>query len=229
MTCWNNCIAKSGNPAAQAFWKCALDNDCFNKIEKIKDPQPCIEAKCPNEWAACQKDPKCKPALDDCYKKCGTKESCWALCLPSKGSQAAVDVAKCAQKNGCLSIKSDRETALSIFTPQDCIKEHCPDQSHACRNDPRCMRTLNECEKQCQNNQTCWSNCVAKSGNPAAQAFWKCVVDNDCLNQVESKSIALRDPQKCIEEKCPNEWKACQNDKNCVPTLEDCQKKCGTK
>jgi hypothetical protein len=30
------------------------------------DPQKCIEEKCPNEWAACQKDPKCIPALQDC-------------------------------------------------------------------------------------------------------------------------------------------------------------------
>lgn len=69
----------------------------------LTDPQKCIEEKCPNQWAACQKDPKCIPALQDCQKKCGTKASCWEFCLPSKGSQAAVDVAKCANANHCLS------------------------------------------------------------------------------------------------------------------------------
>ena len=73
-------------------------------------PQQCIEQKCPSQWAACQKDPKCIPALDDCNKKCGTKASCWSFCLPSKGSQAAIDVAKCAQANGC--DKAAEETSL---------------------------------------------------------------------------------------------------------------------
>jgi hypothetical protein len=68
------------------------------------DPQQCIEEKCPNEWAACQKDPKCIPALQDCQQKCGSKVSCWTLCLPSKGSQAAINVAKCAQANNCLAM-----------------------------------------------------------------------------------------------------------------------------
>ena len=73
----------------------------FRMQNEVADPQQCIEEKCPNQWAACQKDSKCIPALQDCEKKCGTKASCWTLCLPSKGSQAAIDVAKCAQANGC--------------------------------------------------------------------------------------------------------------------------------
>ena len=73
----------------------------FRMQNEVADPQQCIEEKCPTQWAACQKDPKCIPALQDCEKKCGTKASCWTLCLPSKGSQAAIDVAKCAQANGC--------------------------------------------------------------------------------------------------------------------------------
>ena len=61
--------------------KCAQDNHCFDHHHKkkeistalvvIDDPQQCIEEKCPNEWAACQKDSKCIPALEDCEKKCG--------------------------------------------------------------------------------------------------------------------------------------------------------------
>ena len=68
----------------------------------LADPQQCIEEKCPTQWANCQKDPKCVPALQDCQKKCGTKASCWGFCLSSKGSQAPIDVAKCAQSNSCL-------------------------------------------------------------------------------------------------------------------------------
>jgi hypothetical protein len=30
----------------------------------LNDPIPCIEQKCPTQYAACQKDPKCLPALD---------------------------------------------------------------------------------------------------------------------------------------------------------------------
>ena len=86
----------------------------------VADPQQCIEEKCPNEWAACQKDAKCIPALQDCQRKCGTKTSCWELCLPSKGSQAAIDVAKCAQKNNCLTIP-EPSTALMVADPQQCI------------------------------------------------------------------------------------------------------------
>ena len=66
------------------------------------DPQKCIEEKCPNQWAACQKDPKCVPTLQECQNKCGTKQSCWELCLAGKKDQAATDVAKCAAANHCL-------------------------------------------------------------------------------------------------------------------------------
>ena len=80
-------------------------------------PQECIEEKCPNEWKACVDDPKCQPAIQDCQKKCGDKESCWKLCLASKGDKAAVDVVLCGNKNHCLE---------NIATPEDCIKEKCP-------------------------------------------------------------------------------------------------------
>jgi len=97
-------------------------------------PQECIEAKCPNQWAACQKDSKCVPALQECEKKCGSKTSCWSLCLPSKGSQAAIDVAKCASANGCVGMIPS--TALAVATPQECIEAKCPNQWAACQKDP---------------------------------------------------------------------------------------------
>ena len=107
------------------------------------DPQQCIEEKCPSQWADCQKDSKCAPALQDCEKKCGTKSSCWSLCLLTKGSQAAIDVAKCAQSNHCDGMAPS--TALVLATPQQCIEEHCKDQLHACRRDPKCFAALQDC------------------------------------------------------------------------------------
>ena len=124
------------------------------------------------------------------------------------------------------------ETALAVFTPEECIRDHCQDQAQACGKDQGCLRALQDCERECQKDQTCWTNCVAKKGNPAASAFWKCIVDNDCLNQVETENavaVVVTDPQQCIEEKCPSQWAACQKDSKCVPTLQECQKKCGTK
>ena len=71
----------------------------------LADPQQCIEEKCPKEYAECVKDSKCQPALDSCLKKCGTSQSCWTFCLPGKHSQAAIDVAKCASKEHCITME----------------------------------------------------------------------------------------------------------------------------
>ena len=73
----------------------------FKMENDVSDPIPCIKEKCPNEWAVCEKDPSCPDLLKKCSEKCGTKETCWALCLGSHTD--AVNVAKCAQKNGCVS------------------------------------------------------------------------------------------------------------------------------
>ena len=229
--CWKQCLTDHKNTNATVYIKCIVDHDCMNQVEKVstavalRDPQACIEAKCPTQWAACLKDPKCQPALDDCMKKCGSKVSCWTLCLPSKGSQAAIDVAKCAQANDCLSDAT--ETALAVFTPQDCIKEKCPSEAGACSKDPACLRALQDCEHECNDNQTCWSNCIAKKGSPTASTFWKCVLDNDCLNQVDVKADPT--PHDCLVNKCPDQWKACENDDRCIPTIHDCSKRCGDK
>jgi hypothetical protein len=233
-TCWNSCLARRGNKNASDYFKCIIDNQCYKATEEVTalalaDPQQCIEEKCPNQWAACQKDAKCIPALQDCEKKCGTKSSCWALCLPGKGSQAAIDVAKCAQANGCVGIVP-ASTAVAIATPQQCIEEHCKDQLVACQKDAKCFAALQDCEKECVNNTSCYSPCLAKKGNANASNLWKCIVDNNCLSAVESSTaVAVADPQQCIEEKCPNQWAACQKDAKCIPALQDCEKKCGTK
>ena len=112
---------------------------------------------------------------------------------------------KCGSDNHCFSQKIKRiEKSLSLFSPQDCIREHCHDQAEVCRKDPACLRALQDCEHECNDNQTCWTNCVAKKGNPAASAFWKCIIDNDCLNKVE-----LRNPHDCLEKNCADQWHAC--------------------
>ena len=78
----------------------AINSTVLAEEEPVATPTDCIVEKCPNEWADCVKDPKCGPTLDECNKKCGTKGSCWSLCLVGK-SHAAIEVAKCAQKNHC--------------------------------------------------------------------------------------------------------------------------------
>lgn len=101
------------------------------------DPQQCIEEKCPNEWAACQKDPKCVPALEDCQKKCKTSTTCWGFCLTKEGDSAATNIAKCASKNGCLG------------TPQhpfeQCMGKSCSSALSSCMSDDECRADLRHC------------------------------------------------------------------------------------
>jgi len=231
-SCWSLCLPSKGSQAAIDVAKCASANGCVGMIPStalaLATPQECIEAKCPNQWAACQKDPKCGPALEDCEKKCGTKASCWTLCLPSKGSQAAIDVAKCAQAQGC-----DKAKALATLAgPEECIMKYCKSQEEACVNDRRCINVLDECDSQCNTNFTCWNNCLGRRGNKNASDYFKCIVDNKCYEAKEEQSTAVAtfaDIQQCIQEKCPNQYAACQKDPKCLPALQDCQKKCGTK
>ena len=185
----------------------------FRMENEVADPQQCIEEKCPNEWAACQKDSKCPAALQDCEKKCGTKASCWALCLPSKGSQAAIDVANCAQKNGC--DKQASQTDIALNGPQECIEKYCKNEEQLCEHDRRCIFTLQHCDDRCNTTESCWKDCLEKAKCPNATHYIKCIVDNKCLNATEVKNdiknaLVIADPQQCIEEKCPKEWAACQ-------------------
>ena len=84
---------------------------------KQVDPQECIEKYCPDQWAACTKDPKCVPALQDCQKQCGDKKTCYATCLAKKGSQTAISVAKCADANKCLGSQC-KKSMTSLFDPR---------------------------------------------------------------------------------------------------------------
>jgi hypothetical protein len=142
----------------------------------LADPQQCIEEKCPTQWAACQKDAKCVPALQDCEKKCGTSKSCWTLCLPSKGSQAAVDVAKCADANKCLGsylslAKASTEVSVD---PLPCVEQKCPTQWAACQKDPKCVPAIQDCQKKCGTGTTCWTFCLPSKGSQAAIDVAKC-------------------------------------------------------
>ena len=142
---------------ADRYVKCIVDHDCMHQVSTavaLKDPQQCIEQKCPKEWAACQKDPKCQPALDDCMKKCGSKESCWTLCLSTKGSQAAIDTAKCGQANHCLD-NIEKAVVLKV-DPVECVKEKCPNEYAACVKDSKCEPTLDKCNKKCGTSKSCW-------------------------------------------------------------------------
>jgi hypothetical protein len=102
----------------------------------LADPQQCIEEKCPGQFAACQKDPKCTPALQDCEKKCGTSQTCWTFCLPGKGSQAAIDVAKCAAANKCLGLP---------FAFENCMDKSCFGAHLECLSNWDCRNSLRKC------------------------------------------------------------------------------------
>ena len=45
--------------------------------------------------------------------------------------------------------------------------------------------------------------------------------------QKEPKEIEIiTDPTQCIQEKCPSQYAACQNDSKCPTTLQNCESKC---
>ena len=142
----------------------------------VADPQQCIEEKCPNEWAACQKDPKCIPALQDCQKKCGTKPSCWEFCLPSKGSQAAIDVAKCAQKNNCLT------TPLAAHPFEQCMSKQCSSAFSECLLDETCRSEL----RTCRNPAKVWDfsfEClvIRSEFSEKLKTFFSCAGESKCI------------------------------------------------
>jgi hypothetical protein len=207
--CWTTCLSKKGDQAASDLYKCILDNHCFDSVEVeafnaevTLDPLPCVKEKCPNEWAACEKDSKCVPTIEDCNKKCGTGSTCWTFCLGSKGDQPAIDVAKCAQKNKCLGVPEPEFDSYAILSPQDCIQEKCPNQLKTCEKDTKCFPSLADCSKECANNTACWTTCLAKKGDAAASDLYKCVQDNHCFDSVKaevSTAVVLADPQQCIE------------------------------
>jgi hypothetical protein len=138
------------------------------------------------------------PAIQDCEKKCGTKSSCWTFCLPTKGSQAAIDLAKCAQANGCLGVVPEvQSTAVALSAdPQQCIEEKCPTQWAACQKDPKCIPALQDCEAKCGSKISCWTLCLPSKGSQAAIDVGKCAQANNCLpNIILTTAIVLATPQ----------------------------------
>ena len=78
----------------------------------------------------------------------------------------------------------------------------------ACGQDPTCVKSLQDCDLECKDTPTvtCFSTCVSKKGNPNASAYWKCILDNNCLNQFKkSTAVAVKDPQPCIDKYCKKE------------------------
>ena len=76
------------------------------EVQIFEDPTQCIAEKCPTQYASCQKDSKCPATLQKCEDKCKTDQNCWKWCLVGAGDQAAIDVAKCAAANNCLSTQT---------------------------------------------------------------------------------------------------------------------------
>jgi hypothetical protein len=106
-----------------------------NAIMIITDPTDCLKEHCPNEYQSCLNDSKCIPAIQSCEDQCGTKTSCWQLCLAKKGNNNAIALAKCAAANNCLgqSVNQEMTTALAVISdPIDCVKEKCPKEYAAC-------------------------------------------------------------------------------------------------
>lgn len=97
----------------------------INALMIVSDPTECIKQHCPSEYDKCLADSKCIPALQSCQDKCGTKQSCWQMCLAGKGNGNAINVAKCAAANNCLGEKplEDLTKALAVIAdPIDCVK-----------------------------------------------------------------------------------------------------------
>ena len=101
-------------------------------------------------------------------------------------------------------------TALAVTTPDQCIREYCSNEAKTCREDPKCIATLQDCERSCGNDTSCWTNCLAQKGNAPASAFWKCILDHNCFNNTSTISAKnVEDPTECIKEKCPTQYAAC--------------------
>ena len=155
----------------------------INPLMVITDPTDCIKEHCPNEYQACVNDSKCIPALQSCEDQCGTKTSCWQLCLAKKGNSNAINVAKCASANHCLGEKPEEMSkAVAIITdPIDCVKEKCPNEYQKCVNDSKCIPAIEDCQKKCGTKQSCWEFCLAGKGDSNATNVAKCAAANHCI------------------------------------------------
>lgn len=104
-----------------------------------------------------------------------------------RGSQAAIDVTKCAQAYKFFDVIPS--TALIHSTPQQHVEEHSRDQLYACQREIQMLGRSQDCEKECGNSTFCYTTCLAKKGCSNATAFWKRVIDKDCLNIVSTGGV----------------------------------------
>ena len=116
------------------------------------------------------------PALESCQKKCGTKQSCWEFCLPGKHSQAAIDVAKCAAKNNCLSME------VFQYPFEKCINKSCNVAFSECLEDEMCRKYL----RQCRNPEGVWNfkfDCLVEKSafSPKLSTFFNCSGHYKCI------------------------------------------------
>ena len=65
-------------------------------------------------------------------------------------------------------------TELAEVDPEQCIEEKCPKQAAECKKDPKCAPTLQACEKECGDKESCWKWCLVKKGDTAAEDVAKC-------------------------------------------------------
>lgn len=168
-----------------AFSSPALRQE-LNALMVVADPTDCIKEHCPDEWNACLSDTKCIPALQSCEDQCGTKTSCWQLCLAKKGNNNAIAVAKCANVNHCLGEKPTVEMSTAIAVINDdpiieCVKQKCPNEYQKCVDDSKCLPAIQDCQKKCGTKQTCWEFCLAGKGDSAATNVAKCAAAQHCI------------------------------------------------
>ena len=133
-----------------------------------------------------------------------------------------------------ISLRDDSVSISLSVDPTECVQQHCPDQYAVCSKDPKCIPAIQSCQSQCQDKVSCWQFCLVKKGDQPAIDVAKCAAANHCLGEIPevvvSTAVALMDdPTDCIKQHCPNEYDACQKDSKCLPAIQDCEKKCGTK
>ena len=144
------------------------------EVSIFTDPTQCIQEKCPTQYAACQKDSKCPATLQKCEDKCKTDQNCWKFCLVGAGNQPAIDVAKCAAANNCLSTQ--------VYAFETCMQKSCSSHFDECLGDKLCRLFLLKCripEKVWEFNLDCLNEKVVF--HPRLASFYACAGENKCL------------------------------------------------
>ena len=152
--------------------------------------------------------------------------TCWNSCLSRSGSKNASDYFACVIKNDCINKFQEESTAVALADPQQCIEEKCPNHWAACQKDPKCVPALQDCEKKCGTKTSCWTLCLPSKGSQAAIDVAKCADSNHCLGSASETRLALATPDECIMKYCKSEEEACVNDRRCVATLDECDRRC---